>query len=223
MFPFTLTNPHPLATSRNSSKHLSWKCSCRSWLVKSALRMAKYLPSGRKVTTSSWTGFNKRTINVSGKENFDVVLVVVGSCSRIEGTSGVTVAAVYDDDDVPPSRSNSCVAPNVGVMGFESIGGDPTNELVSEVSVSAKSPSWLVAAWINADSPLYAVDILDVICDASVDMVVRCCRLVDGSVRSFDQSINQSIDAPCSVVLCCALHCSKFFSLDGSQEARSSR
>lgn len=56
----------------------------------------------------------------------------------------VVVVFVFDDDvDNAPSISNSCGPSIVGVVGFESIGGDPTSELVSDVSVtvSAKSPS----------------------------------------------------------------------------------
>lgn len=108
------------------------------------------------------------------------------------------------DDDVPSSSSNSCVFSSVGVVGLESIGGDPTNELVSKVSVSAKSPSWLVAAWINADSPLYAVDILEVICDADADADVD----VDVDVDMMDWCQR----VPCSTTWrCLALICSLLF------------
>jgi len=72
------------------------------------------------------------------------------------------------DDDIL-SRSRSAPS-NIGVVGFERKGGETSGGLVSEVEVSAKSPSWLVAAWINADSPLYAVDIFGVICDVNNDM-----------------------------------------------------
>lgn len=57
----------------------------------------------------------------------------------------VVVVVVFDDNDVDnaPLISNSSGPSIVGVVGFESIGGDPTSELVSDVSVtvSAKSPS----------------------------------------------------------------------------------
>ena len=51
-FVLTLTNPHPLINSRNSSYVVRWNVSYRYLSENAFLRIAKYFPSGRNVTMS---------------------------------------------------------------------------------------------------------------------------------------------------------------------------